>query len=340
MTLKWLHVCALAVLFLPAIGWGQLLDASNELASLPDAPAPQPFAQQPSSATGALPRLVATFRKSKGSLPPCPVPLPSSVALPMLSTTPGLPLGDTPTNIPLLMEVRPSSNSFSSSSGAASPPLANAVFPVVPCGTRNPFQRFLSTSAPDPLTVKEKLILSGKDVIDPFNLITVGGLSSLYVMQNAHSDYGPGMFGFGKNAGVSLTQDMTGEFIGTFLLPALMHQDPRYHRMPNARLSTRIGHVIVQTLVTQGDNGRPRFNYGNFPGFLIEDEISNLYVPMRHTNIQSTTARVVIGLATVPIGNAITEFLPDIARHINFNVVFLQRIINQVSGRDGVMSNQ
>ncbi len=190
------------------------------------------------------------------------------------------------------------------------------------------------------MTRTEKLILAGRNIIDPFNLITVGGLSALYVMQNARSDYGPGMAGFSKNAGVSLTQDMTGEFIGTFLLPALTHQDPRYHRMPNARVSSRVGHVLVQTFITQGDNGRPKFNYGNFPGFLIEDEISNLYVPMRHTNLKSTTARVVIGLATVPIGNAITEFLPDLARHVNFNVIFLQRIINQVSGREGATSNE
>ena len=199
----------------------------------------------------------------------------------------------------------------------------------------NPFQRFLSTSLPHPMSGGQKFKLAVKDVIDPFNLITVVGISAIDVGQNSHSPYGPGMRGFGWNAGVSFSQDMTGEFFGTFLIPAIMRQDPHYHRMPHSSIPMRACHAIIQTFVTQGDNGRPMFNWANLPGFLIEDEISNLYVPGRHTNMQSTTARVTIGLATVPIGNFITEFLPDVAKRVNFHVVFLQRIVNQVSRQEG-----
>lgn len=332
--------CVAVGLFLPSLAWGQLLVSANGVSAngdLPDAPLPQPSTQEPSSSSNVSPpRPVSQERPKAGStLPPCPaaVPLRAS-AVANAGTAPEKPA--TP-------EAR-SSVAVSSSGAASVKGMGNSMLtvPPAPCepASKNPFQRFLSTSAPDPLTVKQKLVQAGRDVIDPFNLITIGGLSAIYVAQNARSDYGPGMLGFAKNAGVSLTQGMTGEFFGTFLLPAIMHQDPRYHRMPHAKLMVRVGHVIVQTLVTQGDNGRPMFNYSNFPGFLIEDEISNLYVPMRHTNLESTAARVTIGLATVPIGNAITEFLPDVARHINFNVVFLQRIVNQVSGRDGTMNNE
>ena len=41
-----------------------------------------------------------------------------------------------------------------------------------------------------------------------------------------------GLKGFAKYSGVSITEDMTGEFFGTFLVPSLMHQDPHYHREP------------------------------------------------------------------------------------------------------------
>lgn len=334
---KSLRLCAVLGLFLPSLAWGQALLSS--VASLPEAPLPQ----QPSSSSNVSPPPVVQREKSKpgSTLPPCPA-APLKAPLPLAgasASTANAPTAKAAGSAPPSPAV-----GVSSSSAAPSNAIGNSLLAVRPAlcepASKNPFQRFLSTSAPDPLTAKQKLIQSGKDVIDPFNLITIGGNSAIYVAQNARSDYGPGMLGFAKNAGVSLTQGMTGEFIGTFLLPSIMHQDPRYHRMPHARLTARIGHVIVQTLITQGDNGRPMFNYSNFPGFLIEDEISNLYVPMRHTNLASTTARVTIGLATVPIGNAITEFLPDVARHINFNVVFLQRIVNQVSGRDGTMNNE
>jgi hypothetical protein len=41
--------------------------------------------------------------------------------------------------------------------------------------------------------------------------------------------------------------------------------------------------------------------------------------------------RIAVNLATTPIGNFVTEFVPDLASHINLNVVFVQRIINRVA---------
>jgi hypothetical protein len=76
-------------------------------------------------------------------------------------------------------------------------------------------------------------------------------------------------------------------------------------------------------------------NYSNLLGFAIGDEISNLYVPGRETDLAASASRYVIGLATAPIGNYITEFVPDVARHIHVQIVILQRIINQVAREDG-----
>ncbi|MHB1022562.1 MAG: hypothetical protein ACYC46_08045 [Acidobacteriaceae bacterium] len=207
---------------------------------------------------------------------------------------------------------------------------------TVPCASYvDLFKPFLSTSGAHPLTVRQKLKLATKDVIDPFNFITIAGDSGIAVGSNSHSVYGPGVSGFAKDAGVSLTQNMTGEFVGTFLIPSLAHQDPHYYRMPQASVPRRIGHAIIQIFITQGDNGHPMFNYANFFGSIGEDEISNLYVPGRHTNAKATAARVAIGLATAPIGNFITEFVPDVASHINLKVVFVQRIINRVALEEG-----
>jgi hypothetical protein len=43
-------------------------------------------------------------------------------------------------------------------------------------------------------------------------------------------------------------------------------------------------------------------------------------------------------MVSAPIGNFITEFFPDVARHIHVQVVILQRIINQVAKTEGGMS--
>ena len=68
--------------------------------------------------------------------------------------------------------------------------------------------------------------------------------------------------------------------------------------------------------------------------FAIDDEVSNLYVPGRETDLPASAQRYAIGLATAPIDNFITEFLPDVARHIHVQIVIIQRIINQVARTD------
>jgi hypothetical protein len=41
-----------------------------------------------------------------------------------------------------------------------------------------------------------------------------------------------------------------------------------------------------------------------------------------------------LGYATEPEDNLITEFLPTIASHIHVHVIFVQRILNRVSAPD------
>ena len=207
----------------------------------------------------------------------------------------------------------------------------------VPCkiswGSR--YELFANGPQSRPLTPRDKGWLAARNVVDPFNIITILGDAAISVGSDAHSDYGPGMAGYGRYVGVSYTQNLTGEFFGTFLIPSIVHQDPHYHRKPNARIPRRILHATAHVLWKQGDNGKGMVNYSNIVGFAICDAISNLYVPGRETDLGASASRYVIGMATAPIGNYITEFVPDVARHIHVQVVILQRIINQVAKSEG-----
>lgn len=196
------------------------------------------------------------------------------------------------------------------------------------------YARFLSGPEVKPMTPEEKAWLAFHNLLDPFNLLTIGGEAAIAVAADSHSAYGPGVPGWGRYVGVSFTQDMTGEFFGTFLIPSLVHQDPHYHREPHASIKHRIGHAALQVLWTQGDNGKGMINWANIAGFAIDDEISNLYVPGQATRGTATAARYGIGLATAPIDNYVTEFLPDLARHIHIQIVVIQRVINQVARTD------
>ena len=222
---------------------------------------------------------------------------------------------------------------------AVAPPQPASQPQQPPCSspppTKNWFARFLTGPEVKPLTPKEKARLAVRNLLDPFNAITILGQSGISVASDAHSPYGPGMPGFGRNVGVSYAEDMTGEAFGTFLIPSLTRQDPHYHRMPNASIPRRALHAIGQIAWTQGDNGKAMLNYASLLGSAIDIEISNLYVPGQQTNASATASRYAIGLATAPIDNFITEFLPDVARRIHVRIVLVQRVINQVARSEG-----
>jgi hypothetical protein len=233
----------------------------------------------------------------------------------------------------------PGATNGSAAGNPANPAPGQTVLPAapVPCkvtwGSR--YEHFADGPREKSLTSKDKAWLAARNIVDPFNIITILGNAAITVGADSHSAYGPGMSGFGKYVGVSFSQDMTGEFVGTFLICSIARQDPRYHRMPHASFTRRIGHGILQVVWTKGDNGRPMPNYANLVGYAIDDEISNLYVPGRQTDASATAARYLTGLAFSPIDNLITEFLPDVASHIHIEVVILQRIINQVARTEG-----
>jgi hypothetical protein len=221
--------------------------------------------------------------------------------------------------------------------GAAvsNPRVINTVLCVPHLPMINWYARFLNGPQVKALTPLQKAHLAARNLIDPFNLLTIGGESAIFVAANAHSAYGPGFLGWGKSIGVSFTQDMVGEFFGTFLIPSVTHEDPHYHRMPSASIKRRAFHAAAQIVWTESDAGKGMLNYSNLAGFALEDAVNDLYVPGQQTNFHASASRYGIALATAPIDNYITEFLPDIARRIHVRVVLVQRIINQVARSEG-----
>ncbi len=192
-------------------------------------------------------------------------------------------------------------------------------------------QRFLNDQFSLPMTPRQKAFLAATDFSDPGNLAVIGASSAVYTATNAHSAYGPGLMGFGRNYGYSLSQAATGELFGTWLIPTLAHQDPRYHRMPGAPLQRRILHALAHTIVAQSDSGAPLPNYATLLTYPIAAEIADLYVPGLHTSGSATAKRILIGLASDPSDALIGEFLPDVARRVHIRVTFFQQIINDIS---------
>jgi len=201
----------------------------------------------------------------------------------------------------------------------------------VPCIVENPLQIVVNDENRQPLTSRQKGVLAVRDVVDPFNLLVIAADAGIGVGANSHSPYGPGLKGFGRLTGYQLLQDAQGEFFGTWLIPSLAHEDPRYRRMQKASVKRRIFHALARTVIAEHDDGRPMLNYATLLTYPISAELSNLYVPGVQSNGRDTVRRIGIGLATDPAGNLISEFLPDIARRIHVHNVFIQQIVNNMA---------
>jgi hypothetical protein len=201
-----------------------------------------------------------------------------------------------------------------------------------------PYQRFLTSNVVIPMTWQQKGYLALHDLTDPANIGTVLGISAITVGADSHSAYGPGLKGFGKSVGVSLLQDATGQFFGAFAIPSLVHQDPRYFRMPHAKLSKRILYSVSRTVISRSDSGKSMPNYATLLTYPIGVQLANFYVPGIETNAASTIERTLTGYALDPVNNLLNEFLPDVASRVHVRVIFVQRILNNVaSGNTGTV---
>jgi hypothetical protein len=203
--------------------------------------------------------------------------------------------------------------------------------PANMCCTRNVnyFQRFVDAGI-HPLTPRQKAYLALRNTVDPYNFATIGFFSAISVASDPNSAYGPGFPGFGRNFGVAYCENAVNEFFGTFLIPSIAHQDPHYHRMPNASYPRRALHAVTAVVWAQSDYGLGMPNYSTLITTVVGDGLGNLYVPGRQKSWGSAAARDVTAIATDPIGNFITEFLPDVARRVNVRIVLVQQIVNQV----------
>jgi hypothetical protein len=194
-----------------------------------------------------------------------------------------------------------------------------------------PYQKFLDTNVVIPMTWQQKGYFALHNLVDPASIGTILGISAITIATNAHTAYGPGLGGWGELVGISLVQDATGQFFGIFAIPSLVHQDPRYFRMGHGKVPRRFAYAVSRSFVAQSDAGKLMPNYAVILSYPIVAEINNLYVPGIHPDAASTLTRIGVGYLTDPANNLLTEFLPDVASHIQIRIIFVQRLLNNIA---------
>lgn len=131
---------------------------------------------------------------------------------------------------------------------------------------------------PVPLTTKLKFQLALKTSADPFTIAGVGVLAAINQAGNT-PDYVQGWKGYGERAGAAAADGFSDIMLGGAILPALLHQDPRYYYQGAGTDRSRALHALSSPFICKGDNGHWQPNFSSMGGDLGSAALSNLYYP-------------------------------------------------------------
>src|SRR5260370_8331595 len=95
---------------------------------------------------------------------------------------------------------------------------------------------------------------------------------------------------------------------GTFLLPSMMHHDPRYFVLARGKLSQKIGYALKRVVVTPTDAGGEAMNVSGVLGPLAAEGLANTYLPNAERSPGHTSRPFGIQLAVTPGATILQDF--------------------------------
>jgi len=192
-------------------------------------------------------------------------------------------------------------------------------------------QRIQGPEQGPPLGVKGKFRLAVIDSTDPVNIFATALDAEMSNATDGSPSLHRGALGFGQRFAMSMGGQTIGEFLSTFAVSSVFHQDPRYHRDPGASTKARIGHALSQVVITRSDSGKKMFNFAEFLGTTSDFLIVNNFNPEWKNTPGANANRIFVSIGSDAAWNLLTEFLPDIARRFNPRWLVLRRLAEHES---------
>ncbi|HEY2461356.1 MAG TPA: hypothetical protein VGI16_11130 [Candidatus Acidoferrum sp.] len=167
-----------------------------------------------------------------------------------------------------------------------------------------------------PLTSHQKLELAVDETISPSRFTGSAFTAAINQARGAFPGYGGGWGGYGKRFGSSVASNASNHLFGTFLLPSMLHQDPRYFVKVYDTPTRRVWYAVRRVLVTRTDSGGEAFNWsGSVSGLMVEG-LANSYLPDGERSARQTFERYGYRLGTSALSNVVKEFWPTIFKSL------------------------
>lgn len=159
-----------------------------------------------------------------------------------------------------------------------------------------------------PMTAKLKFQMAYRVAVDPVSIVGAAALGGINQAGN-RPDYSQGAKGYGQRFGAAYADGATDILFGGAILPALLHQDPRYFYQGTGTVKSRLRHAMSSPFICRGDNGRLQPNYSTIGGDLISSALSNTYYPQSNRGAGFTFETVGLNTATRTLSAVVQEFV-------------------------------
>ena len=147
-----------------------------------------------------------------------------------------------------------------------------------------------------PLSAKLKFKLALRSGTDPVAFVAAAFVAGIEQASDT-TGYVQGAKGFGQRMGATYANGFSDVLIGGAVLPALLHQDPRYFYLGEGGKKKRTIHALSAPFVCRGDNGKTQFNFSSIGGDFASGGLSTLYYPQgnRGASLVFTSAAILTG---------------------------------------------
>lgn len=207
-----------------------------------------------------------------------------------------------------------------SAAGAPATAAATAAPAVTPTDKRAfgvlPNHRTAESTTPfHRISAKEKLTIATLDSFDWPVYPTAAVFAAFYQLADQNHEFGQGMQGYGKRLGTSYADQLSGNMMTEGIMPALLHEDPRYFRMGSGPFGKRFAYSLSRIVVTKTDSGHRMFNFSEWGGASASVALSNLYYTDTRT-VNDNVTKLLIQCGSDAVGNLLKEFWPDVKRKL------------------------
>ncbi len=167
-----------------------------------------------------------------------------------------------------------------------------------------------------PLLPKQKFQLFISDSVSPAAFLGAAFGAGIGQARDSLPGYGQGAEGYGKRFGASLATGASAQFFGTFLLPSLLRQDPRFFVRGTGSLLQSVRYGLRRLVITRADAGGDVINWSGLVGPLAAQGLANTYLPDDERTAAKTFQRYGTYLALRAGVNVAKEYWPTISKKL------------------------